>query len=54
MLYASFCQCLPQKDLLIDGEKCFHELILANDQCDDFANTEECAFDKGMMEGISV
>ena len=53
LLYFSFCKCLSTDHIIVDREICFHELVLGNGQCDDFANRKECAFDKGMLEGIT-
>ena len=35
-------------------EGCFHSTSLGNDVCDDFANVEECAYDKGISFSQTV
>ena len=38
--------------IVLDEEICFHELVLGNGQCDDFANRKECAFDRGKLLNV--
>ena len=50
---SSFCKCLSTDHIIVDKEICFHEIVLGNGQCDDFANRKECAFDKGMFKSLT-
>ena len=46
-LFCKDCQCLEEELPILKG--CFFVDILGNGVCDEFANNEECAFDKGLL-----